>query len=104
MQYEIADTSRKVSPNPKNVLPHEKFGIGITSENRKISLKAITRIITTQEEGFLNFLRPLMVAGLPLMKSVLTTLNIFCHRLDYQQQCQQQMQLFKRKCMDQIQQ
>ena len=45
-----------------------------------------------------------MVAGLPLMKSVLMTLNVFCHRLDYQQQCQQQMQLFKRKCMDQIQQ
>ena len=27
--------------------------------------------IASQEGGFLNFLRPLMAAGLPLMKSVL---------------------------------
>ena len=31
-------------------------------------------IINSQEVGFLNFLRPLMTAGLPLMKSVLTPL------------------------------
>ena len=29
---------------------------------------------TSQEWGFLNFLRPLMTAGLPLMKNVLTQL------------------------------
>ena len=28
----------------------------------------------SQERGFLNFLKPLMTAGLPLMKSVLTPL------------------------------
>ena len=33
-----------------------------------------TRKITSQEEGFLNFLRPLIKAGLPLMKNVLTLL------------------------------
>ena len=30
--------------------------------------------MTSQEGGFLNFLRPLLTAGLPLMKSVLTPL------------------------------
>ena len=43
-------------------------------ENRGILLKGTTRKITSQEGGFLNFLRPLMTAGLPLMKSVLTPL------------------------------
>ena len=43
-------------------------------ENRGILLKGTTRKITSQERGFLNFLRPLMTAGLPLMKNVLTPL------------------------------
>ena len=43
-------------------------------ENRGILLKGTTRKITSQEVGFSNFLRPLMTAGLPLMKSVLTPL------------------------------
>ena len=34
-------------------------------ENKKNLLKGTTRILTSQEEGFLNFLRPLMAAGLP---------------------------------------
>ena len=41
-------------------------------ENRGILLKWTSRKVTSQERGFLNFLRPLMTAGLPLMKSVLT--------------------------------
>ena len=45
-----------------------------SSENRLILLKKATRKITSQEGGFINFLRPLMNAGLPLMKSVLTPL------------------------------
>ena len=45
-----------------------------TSENRGILLKGTTRKITSQEGGFLNFLRPLMTAGLQLIKSVLTPL------------------------------
>ena len=76
----------------------------ITLENRGISLKAITRIISSQEERFLHILRSLMAAGLPLMKSVLTALKVICHRLDFQHQFHQQMLLFKRKFMDQIQQ
>ena len=40
-------------------------------ENREISLKKTTRKITSQDGGFLNFFRPLMTAGLPLIKSVL---------------------------------
>ena len=40
-------------------------------ENRGISLKGTSTKIT-QEGEFLNFLMPLMTAGLPLMKSVLT--------------------------------
>ena len=43
-------------------------------ENRGILLKGTTRNITSQKGGFLNFLRPLMKAGLPLMKSVPTPL------------------------------
>ena len=34
-------------------------------ENGGISLEESTRKITSQEGGFLNFLRPLMTAGLP---------------------------------------
>ena len=37
-------------------------------ENREILLKGTTRKNTGQEGGFLNFLRPLMTGGLPLMK------------------------------------
>ena len=40
-------------------------------ENRVILLKGTTRKITSQEGGFLNFLRRLMTAGLPLMKSII---------------------------------
>ena len=42
--------------------------------NRGILLKETTTKITRQEIGFLNFLKPLMTAGLPLMKNVLTPL------------------------------
>ena len=43
-------------------------------ENKEILSKVTNRKITTQGEGFLKFLRPLMTASLPLMKSVLTLL------------------------------
>ena len=43
-------------------------------ENRVILLKGTTKKITIHEEEFLNFIRPLMTAVLPLMKSVLTPL------------------------------
>ena len=43
-------------------------------ENREISLKRTTRKITSQDGGFFNFFRPLMTAGLPLIKSVLPPL------------------------------
>ena len=43
-------------------------------ENRGILLKRTTRKITSKEGGFLNFLRPLMTAGIPLMRSVLAPL------------------------------
>ena len=43
-------------------------------ENRLILLKGTTRKITIQERGFLNFFRPLMTTGLPLMKNLLTPL------------------------------
>ena len=38
-----------------------------TLEIRRILLKGATRKITSQEGGFLNFLRLLMTAGLPLI-------------------------------------
>ena len=43
-------------------------------ENKGFLLTETTRKITSQEGGFLNFLRPLITAGLPLMKSVITPL------------------------------
>ena len=43
-------------------------------ENRGILLKGTTRKTTSQEGRLLSFLRSLMTAGLPLMKSVLTPL------------------------------
>ena len=43
-------------------------------ENRQMLLKETTRKITSQEVGFLNFIRILMTAGLPLMKNVLPPL------------------------------
>ena len=42
-------------------------------ENGGILLKRTTKKFSS-EGGFLNFLRPLMTAGLPLIKSVLTPL------------------------------
>ena len=43
-------------------------------KNRGILLRETTTKITSQEGGFLNFLRPLVTAGLPLKKIVLTPL------------------------------
>ena len=50
----------------------------ITKVNRclenRLLLKRASRKLTSQEGGFLNFLRPLMSASLPIMKNKLTTL------------------------------
>ena len=43
-------------------------------DNRGILLKWTTRKVASQDWGFLNFLRPLMTAGLQLMKNVLNPL------------------------------
>ena len=43
-------------------------------EIKGISSKGTTRKITSQKGGFLNFVRPLMTAGLPLIKNVLMPL------------------------------
>ena len=43
-------------------------------DNRGILLKGTAGKITSQKGSFLNFLRPLITAGLLLMKSVLTPL------------------------------
>ena len=43
-------------------------------ENRRLLLKRTTRKITSQEGGFLNFLKPLVLVGSPLIKNVLTPL------------------------------
>ena len=67
-----------------------------SSENRGILFIGTTRKIISQKGGFLNFLRPLMTAGLPLMKSVLTTLSKNVLIPLGLSACQHQMQLFKR--------
>ena len=43
-------------------------------ENTGILLKGTNRKIASQQEVFLNFVKPLMSVGLPLMKNVLTPL------------------------------
>ena len=43
-------------------------------ENRIILLKGTTKKISSQERGFLNHLRPILSAGLPLINNVLTPL------------------------------
>ena len=55
-----------------------------------------------QSGGFLGRqLGPILKTGLPLMKNVLNTLaNFFLIPLGLQQQHQQQMQLFIRKCLN----
>ena len=40
--------------------------------NREILLKRTTKKIATEEGGFLNFLKPLISDGLPLMTKLLT--------------------------------
>ena len=85
----IAANSRNFMHNSKNTSDNV-LGTGITLtnneikyimkvieslENRGILLKGTTRKITSQERRLLNFLRPLMTAGLPIMKTVLTPLT-----------------------------
>ena len=76
----IADVSRKFLLNPKNILPGPTIlGTGKVSiikvskslKNRGILLKGTTRKITIRKGRFLIFFRQLMIASLPLMKSVL---------------------------------
>ena len=43
-------------------------------ENKGILPKKTNREISCQKEGFLDFLRPLLTTGLPLMKILLTPL------------------------------
>ena len=43
-------------------------------ENRGILLKGTTKKVSSQDTGFLNFLRPLMTTDLPLIKDVVTPL------------------------------
>ena len=72
-----ADVLRKIMPRPKKF-----FGIGITLikieikdiikiikslESRRILLKETTKKVTSQEGGFVSFLRPWMTTGLPLV-------------------------------------
>ena len=45
-----------------------------SSENRGILLKGTAAKTTSQEGGFINFLRSLMTAALQLMKSIITPL------------------------------
>ena len=69
----------------KNLQMSEGSGITLTNnkirnimkiirslENRGIFFKGTTKKFTTQKGRFLNFLRPLMTPGLPLMKWVFT--------------------------------
>ena len=84
---QITDFSRNILPYPKTILPgHAVFGAGIyltnneidivkiikSVENRGNLLKRNTTNITSQIGVFINFLKPLITAGLPLMRNLLT--------------------------------
>ena len=85
MKYFLVDAGRNViSKKIEDGLPSS--GLMLTNneikyiikvnwclENRLL-LKRASRKLTSQEGGFLNFLRPLMSASLPIMKNKLTTL------------------------------
>ena len=62
---EITLTNNKI----KNIMKLTK-----SLENRGILIKETTTKITSQEGRFLNYLRALLTAGLPLMKRVLIKL------------------------------
>ena len=65
-------------------------------------LKGTAPKIASQKQRFLIFLKPLITAGLPLMKNVLTLIakSISYQKYNLIAKCQQQMQLFKMKYMN----
>ena len=86
-KYKIIDLAKVVDNSVAGI--KNLFGTGITLtdneikdiiklikswENGDISSKGITGKMTSQERAFLNFLRPLMISGLPLIISALTLL------------------------------
>ena len=73
-------------------------------ENKGILSKGTARKDTTQEGGFLTFLRPLMKAGLPLIKNVITPLAKSVLTPVMQQHWQQMESYSKEKILDQTQQ
>ena len=77
--YEILDDIGKINKDKVTAL-----GINLTNnevkdirslEKRGSLLKGTTWKITCQEGGFLNFIRSLMAASLPLMKMVTHTIS-----------------------------
>ena len=74
----LENASDKVSGTGTTLTDNEiKYIVKVIKplKNKWILLKGNTENITIQEGGFLNFLRPLMTARLPLMKTVLTPLG-----------------------------
>ena len=74
----LENASDKVSGTGTTLTDNEiKYIVKVIKplKNKWILLKGNTGNITSQEGRFLNFLRPLMTARLPLMKTVLTPLG-----------------------------
>ena len=70
-------------------------------ENRFTLLKGATTKITSQEGRFLNFLRPVMTAGLPLIRNVLIPLANVLMPLQVSAAMWPTHAAFQRKIMDQ---
>ena len=70
-------------------------------ENRYTLLKGATTKITSQEGRFLNFLRPVMTAGLPLIRNVLIPLANVLMPLQVSAAMWPIHAAFQRKIMDQ---
>ena len=64
----------KVQEEKKNNAIKDIIKVISSLENRGILLKETTEKVSSQERGFLKFVRPLLSASLPLIQNVLTPL------------------------------
>ena len=72
--YDFVNNKINIKLKVKNNEIKEIMKVIKSLENKGILLKGTTRKIPSQYGGFLNFIRPLMTAAIPLIKNVITIL------------------------------
>ena len=87
LTYLIEETIKKIKSDGITTLTNDEIKdikkVIKSLENRGILLKGTSKTIASQEGGFLKFLRPLMTAGLPLMKNVFNVVLKIYHNLGF---------------------